>query len=181
MENRAKVMERTQASLKKREYVTGEKHLLFGEFYEMQVIENSMGPAIQLKENQILLFVRPGSSAEKRGSIVDEWYRKLLQKEIEELVYKWSLRLHEPNIKWSIRKMKTRWGSCSPSKRSMLFNLDLARMPLSCVEYVVVHEFTHLKERYHNDHFKSLMSQQLPEWPKLKKYLNNFAQKNMVP
>lgn len=181
MENRAKVMERSQTSLKKREYVTGEKHLLFGEFYEMQVIENNMGPAIQLKENQILLFVRPGSSAEKRVSIVDEWYRKLLQKEIEELVYKWSLRLHEPNVKWSIRKMKTRWGSCNPSKRSMLFNLDLARMPLSCVEYVVVHEFTHLKERYHNDHFKSLMSQQLPEWPKLKKYLNNFAQKNMVP
>jgi len=179
--NRAKVMERTKISLKKRKYISGEKHLLFGVSYEMQVIENNIGPAIQLKQNQILLFVRPGTTAEKRESIVEGWYRTCLQKEIEKLVCKWSLRLNEPNVKWSIRKMKTRWGSCSPSKRSMLFNLDLARMPLPCVEYVVVHEFTHLQERYHNDHFKSLMRQHLPEWPKLKKDLNIFAQNHMVP
>ena len=181
IKSRAKVMERSKAIPKKKEYITGEKHLLFGEFYEMQVIENSIGPAIQLRQNQIFLFVRPGTTPEKRGLIVESWYRTCLQKEIEELVQKWSLRLNEPNVKWGIRKMKARWGSCSPSKRSLLFNLGLACVPLPCVEYVVVHEFTHLQECHHNNHFKNLMSQHLPEWPKLKKYLNIFAQKNMIP
>ena len=71
--------------------------------------------------------------------------------------------------------MKTKWGSCSPEKRKILFNLELARVPLNCIEYVVVHELVHLKERHHDRHFKNLMTQYLPDWQNSKKQLNDFV------
>lgn len=176
LQNRSKVLERSAQLPPAHSFVTGEKHCLFGEEYELQVLESSAGPAIHLRYDKIILVVKPGTPAERRAKIMAEWYRVRLQNELYTLMNKWMCLLNEPEVTWSIRQMKARWGSCCPQKRSMLFNLELARMPLPCVEYVVVHEFTHLQERYHNDHFKALMTVHLPQWRTLKKELNTFAQ-----
>lgn len=177
LQNRQRILERAKDHAEKLTYTSGEKLLLFGEEYELQVVENNLGPAVQLRYDQIILLVKPGTTTEKKASILAEWYRKKLQKELFTLMNKWMLLLNEPDITWSIRQMKARWGSCCPAKRSMLFNLELAKHPLPCIEYVVVHEFTHLQERYHNAHFKSLMTRHLPQWPQLKKELNGLAEK----
>lgn len=174
IKNRNKTLLQTQTPTFKPTYVSGEKHLLFGEEYELKVIESTIGPAVQLQYNQILLYVRPRTTSDRKATIMAEWYRSRLQSELFLFMHKWMTLLNEPDISWTIRKMKARWGSCCPSKRNMLFNLELARVPLSCIEYVVVHEFTHLQERYHNAHFKSLMNVHLPQWPLLKKELNKF-------
>ena len=69
--------------------------------------------------------------------------------------------------------MKTRWGTCNIEARSIWINLELAKKPLPCLEYVIVHELTHLLERHHNDNFVALMDQYLPHWRQHRDLLNS--------
>ena len=73
---------------------------------------------------------------------------------------------------WRIRRMKTRWGSCNIAARRVWFSLELARKPAPCLEYIVVHELTHLLERGHGARFKALMDEFLPDWRERRKLLN---------
>ena len=69
--------------------------------------------------------------------------------------------------------MKTRWGSCNIGARRIWLNLDLARTPRGCLEYVLVHEMVHLLERYHNERFMRFMDRFLPEWRLRKEELDS--------
>jgi predicted metal-dependent hydrolase len=60
--------------------------------------------------------------------------------------------------------MKTKWGSCKPESRRIWLNLELAKKPVQCLEYIIVHELVHLIERRHNDRFLSIMDEHLPQW-----------------
>ena len=70
-----------------------------------------------------------------------------------------------------IRKMKTRWGTCNPSKKRIWLSLMLAKRRPALVEYIVVHEMVHLLETGHNKRFYSLMDRFLPAWKELRKEL----------
>ena len=83
---------------------------------------------------------------------------------IGELHGRWSLLLGEPDVTWSVRAKKTLWGSCNWRKRHVTYNLDLARERRELVEYVVVHELTHLRAHDHGPAFRSLMDARLPDW-----------------
>jgi predicted metal-dependent hydrolase len=120
------------------------------------------------------LTARPGSDAEHRRSVLDRWMRKQLSLEITPLVAKWESILGVKAEAVGVRKMKTRWGSCNPRSRRLWFNLELAKKPQDCLEYVVVHELTHLLERRHDAHFKALMDQALPHWRQIRKRLNSM-------
>ncbi len=76
----------------------------------------------------------------------------------------WSARLGEAGVTWGLRAMKTLWGSCNWRKRHVTYNLDLARVPRELVEYVVVHELTHLRVPNHGTGFQSLMDDRMPDW-----------------
>jgi predicted metal-dependent hydrolase len=76
---------------------------------------------------------------------------------------------------FTIRKMKTRWGSCNVRTHHLNFNLALARVPRECLEYVVVHELTHLLEASHNANFWNLMEYYLPGSKRLRKKLNEYS------
>ncbi len=60
--------------------------------------------------------------------------------------------------------MKTRWGTCSIRARRIWLSLELSQWPLSCLEYVLVHELTHLHERLHTTRFWQLVGQAMPDW-----------------
>jgi len=68
--------------------------------------------------------------------------------------------------------MKTKWGSSNPHYARLSINLELAKKHPSCLEYVVVHEMTHLHERTHNEHFIALLDEYLPNWRALRDELN---------
>jgi predicted metal-dependent hydrolase len=70
--------------------------------------------------------------------------------------------------------MKTLWGSCNIRRKGILFNLELAKKPLHCIEYIVVHELAHLIERSHNERFISILDINLPNWRAIKEQLNDF-------
>jgi predicted metal-dependent hydrolase len=101
-----------------------------------------------------------------------EWYREQLQEVLSELTGRWLERLGEAPVSWRIRQMRSEWGSCTARKRHLMFNLELARVPMECVEYVVVHELTHLAVQNHGPAFQALMTQRLPNWKMLRKQLN---------
>ena len=101
------------------------------------------------------------------------WYRRQMKELVPELLSKWEPVIGVSVDSWGIKRMKTKWGTCNISKRRIWLNLELARKPLHCLEYIIVHEMTHLLERLHNDRFTSLMDGFLPQWRHHKNELNH--------
>lgn len=91
---------------------------------------------------------------------------------IQSLMEKWTLLLDEQNVTWKFRSMKTRWGVCNYIRRKITFATNLAMKPTDQVEYVVVHELTHLKAHGHGADFQALMDARLPGWRSLRRALN---------
>jgi predicted metal-dependent hydrolase len=149
----------------KREMVTGESHYFQGRRYLLDVIEQD-GPAwVRLANNQTLeLRVRSGMDRDQREAVLHRWYRHRLREQTPLLIAKWKSLIGVEVAEWGIRRMRTRWGSCNIPARRIWLNLELAKKPASCLEYIVVHEMVHLLERRHNDRFKALMDEFLPQW-----------------
>lgn len=97
-----------------------------------------------------------------------------------ELQALWTARLSESGVAWRLRRMKTLWGSCHWAKRRITYNAELARAPRELVEYVVVHELTHLQVHDHGPRFRALMDERLPGWPILRRRLNNGHRRNFL-
>ena len=163
----------TQPRLSAREMVSGESHYFLGRRYRLRVVE-SQGPAriVQRDQSYLELHSRRGTDAKKRESILHRWYREQLRILIPPLVTKWEGRLGVRAGGWGIKKMKTKWGACSADKRRIWVNLELAKKPVECLEYIIVHELAHLIERHHKDHFIALMDKHLPQWRLHRQVLN---------
>jgi predicted metal-dependent hydrolase len=157
-----------------REYLDRESHYLWGKRYLLNIIEADATPQVKLQHNQMLLQVRPGSDRNKRNSVLESSYRQQLKAAIPPLIAKWEKHLGVTIESFAIRKMKTQWGSCSPATKSIRLNLELAKKPLECLEYVIVHEMMHLLEPTHNSRFVDLMSQFMPSWKFYQEKLNQL-------
>jgi hypothetical protein len=158
----------------RRRYVSGESHHFLGGQYPLEVVDNDAAAHVGLKDdNKIFLRARPDSSFEKREELMMDWYKAELRVVVDELMTKWQKEIGVRAKHWSLRRMKTRWGTCNVRDARILLNLELAKKPISCIEYVVVHELVHLIEKGHDDKFKALMTKHLPNWKSLKKELNH--------
>ena len=148
-----------------REMVNGESHYFLGQRYRLRVHEH-VGPARVARRGiaSLDLFVRPGSTAEQRETVLLHWHRAQLKALIPPLLAHWQPLLGVAVSSWGVKKMKTKWGSCNVAARRIWLNLELAKKPESCLEYIVVHELVHLLERQHNARFTALMAQHLPDW-----------------
>ena len=156
-----------------REMVNGESHYFLGRRYRMRVHEVSAPPRVALRGVAYMdLFVRPGSSAESRESVLLDWHRASLRSVITDLLAQWQPKLGMQATHWGIKKMKTKWGSCNVAAGRIWLNLELAKKPVQCLEYIVVHELVHLLERNHTERFTALMDQHLPDWRTRRKMLN---------
>ena len=110
---------------------------------------------------------------EKNLESIDSRQREALMEDISRLISHWESILGVKSSAFTIRDMKTRWGSCNIRTHKLSFNLQLARKSPECLEYVVVHELVHLLEGSHNKRFKAYMDHFLPNWRILKKELND--------
>ncbi len=99
----------------------------------------------------------------------------LLRALLSELMAEWTTRLGEGAVSWKLRRMKSLWGSCHIRKRIITYNTELARASRDLVEYVVVHELTHLKVANHGPAFRVLMTARLPDWSPRRKALRSIA------
>jgi len=148
-----------------REMVTGETHFFLGRRYRLDVVEHDGPASVRLRGNTIMeLRVRPGSDPEKRRAALHGWYRRRLKERIPGLIEAWEPVIGVDVADWRIRRMRTRWGSCTIEARRIWLNLELAKKPPACLEYILVHEMVHLLERRHNDRFRELMDRFMPRW-----------------
>jgi len=156
-----------------REMVSGESHYVEGRRYRLDVVEGAGRPLVSLRNNNTLeLRVRPGTSRKNREAALHRWYRQCLRNQIPELIRKWAPVIGVNVADWGVRKMKRRWGTCNVGARRIWFNLELAKKPLSCLEYILVHEMVHLLERHHNDQFREHMNRFMPQWRLQREELN---------
>ena len=147
------------------QYTTGENHPFAGKMFTLRVFERAAPPQVHVRDTHIVMYVRPGADRYKRAAILDAWYRRQLYAQVPALLEKWEPRIGERASEVRIRKMKTRWGSCNPSKRRIWLSLYLAHRSPSDLEYVMVHELAHFVQRGHPPQFWRLMNKLLPDWP----------------
>ena len=159
-----------------REMVNGETHYLWGRRYRLEVIESdTLKPqTVKLKSGKLILTVNKGVSDEVKLKLLSEYYRGRLKVRAPDLINKWSKKTDVTINDWQIQKMKTKWGSCNIEEGNIRLNLDLAKKPLPCLEYIILHELLHFKERQHNDRFKALLDTYMPDWRSRRDLLNQM-------
>jgi predicted metal-dependent hydrolase len=157
-----------------REYINNESHYFFGKRYLLKVIENNQVPKIEIDHKFIHLYVRPNTTTEKRIAIMDEWYRSELKKLIPNLISKWEKIIGVKSNEFGVKKMRTKWGTCNTDDKRIWLNLELAKKPKDCIEYIIVHELVHLLERSHNQRFVKFMDEYMPKWKFHREELNRL-------
>jgi predicted metal-dependent hydrolase len=156
----------------RREYLDRESHYVWGRRYLLKVKGENRTPSVELKHNQMVLTVRPGAGIEKREAVVTAWYREQVNQAALPLVAKWEPVLGVKADQILVRRMKTRWGSCTPRRRTIRLNTELGKKPRECLEYILVHELLHLLEPSHNANFIGLMDRFMPQWRHIRDELN---------
>ena len=150
----------------RREFVSGESHYFEGRRYRLAVVESTGRTGIRLRNNAWMeMRVRPATGRDAREAILYGWYRACLRERVPEIIAEWEPRIGVSVADWRIRRMKTRWGTCNAAARRIWLNSELAKKPLPCLEYVVVHEMVHLIEPSHNERFREIMDRAMPGWP----------------
>ena len=147
-----------------REYLDRESHYFFGKLYLLKVTEHNAPPIVKLNHNTLELIIRPDTPLIKRQTILYEWYRSQMKQVLPDIINKYEKVMDVEVAEFGIKRMKTKWGTCNPAAKRIWLNLELAKKPVECLEYIVVHEMAHLLERTHNDRFVALMDKFMPKW-----------------
>lgn len=155
-----------------REMVTGESHYVWGRRKRLKVVERPGRAHVEVDGDRLTLYVGPEASAEQRRTYLERWYRDQLRSALPDLIGKWEQRLEVTVPRWTIRKMKTKWGSCNRETHGLWFNIELAKKHPDCLEYIVVHELTHYFDGNHGARFAALMDRNLPDWRSRRDELN---------
>lgn len=156
-----------------REMVTGESHYVWGKRYRLKVFERPGRGHVELDGDRLLLYIPEHTNTPKRRELVDRWYRAQLRRAIPDIIAKWESTIDVTVPRWTIRRMKTKWGSCNRETGHIWFNIELAKKHPDSLEYIAVHEMTHLVERGHGQRFTKLMDDAMPDWRARRDRLND--------
>ncbi len=157
-----------------REYLDRESHYVFGKRYLLKVTERNAPPTVRLNHSILELTIRPDTPLVKRQAILYEWYRAQIKQVLPDIIKKHEKLMNVEVSEFGIKRMKTKWGTCNPAAKRIWLNLELAKKPVECLEYIVVHEIAHLLERTHNDRFVALMDGFMPKWRFYRDELNRL-------
>ena len=153
-----------------REMLPGESHYLWGRRLRLDV--STGRPKVEARGSRLLISSPAGADASGRRAQLERWYRKQLRDAVPAILDKWQPTIGREAKAWVVQHMRTKWGTCNPERARIIFNIELAKKHPSCLEYIAVHELTHLHERIHNDRFVTLMDGYLPSWRALRDELN---------
>jgi predicted metal-dependent hydrolase len=154
--------------------VERESHALWGRRLLLHIEEVNAAPKIEVHPKHLILFLRPGSTLEKRQSILAAWYRNELRQEAADLIDHWQQRLDVQINKLFVQTMSRQWGSCNPSTRNIRLNTQLAQKPRACLDYIVLHELAHLRVPTHGEGFVALLNSLQPDWEERRRLLNSL-------
>jgi predicted metal-dependent hydrolase len=146
------------------DYRSGEHHPVWGRPCTLDVIAGTRRARVTIDGDRLLLAIAADADRSARFRALEAWHRDEAAQAIGPLVAAWEPTLGVEVAGWSVRRMKTRWGSCTPRTRRLRFNSELAKRRPELLEYVVVHEMAHIVEPSHNARFKTLLTAHMPDW-----------------
>ncbi len=147
---------------------------LWGQSYPL-VYQRGGKNALIVSDNVGVVTQRNKPKVAQVNTLINEYYRRCLMERVEQYVAN-----YQPIIGVNVneirsKRMKTKWGSCNIGAKRLWFNVGLAQFTPRCTEYVVVHEMTHLVERYHNRRFYRLVGEAMPDWQYWHNYLKTVV------
>lgn len=166
--------QRAQEREEPREYLERESHYLWGRRYLLRIIEDTPRSYVAIDHRHIDLGVPKGATTEKRQAVLDSWYREELRSAASDLIQKWQEQIDVEVDRFFIQRMKTKWGSSNPRRRTIRINLELAKKDVQCLDYIILHELAHFIVPNHGDSFVSLLDNHMPNWRHVRKHLNDL-------
>lgn len=147
-----------------KKFVDGEMHYFLGKQYPLRIIispENT----VEFRDDTIIVYAKYNVS-DLMAVLLERWYYQQAHQVFQEISIPLMKQMKKYNVfpqSFTIKKMKTRWGSCS-SKGSINLNLDLIKLPEGCIKAVILHELCHLVHMNHSTEFYALMTAEMPDW-----------------
>ncbi|MEI0492151.1 SprT family zinc-dependent metalloprotease [Brachyspira intermedia] len=179
-ERKEAIKKKNSFDLSKKELASGNEVYYLGKSYMLKVLKCQ-------KENIILagrimyMYVNikdkeeyKNSDIRKKHILLDTWYKKEALKLFDLLIKKYTSMMNLEINTFTVKKLKSKWGSCDTIKKHLTFNLELMKYPISSIEYIVLHELAHLLQANHSKKFYNIVSLYMPEWKKEKKILDTF-------
>jgi len=157
-----------------RQVIERESHHVWGQRLLLHIQEVDTPPRVELHPKQLTLFIRPGTTSDKRQSILAAWYRDQLRAAAEPIIQKWEQALGVEMNRLFVQSMTRKWGSCNPASRNIRLNTQLAQKPKSCLDYVLLHELCHLRVPGHGEAFVALLNLHMLDWEERKQHLNRL-------
>ena len=158
-----------------RKYISGESHFYLGKQYRLKITK-SFWETVKLKGAYIQVYTMHGTNERIVKILLDNWYLEKAKYRFDDVLNSWLTKFKKYNISKPnlvIKKLKKRWGSCTV-KGNIILNFDLIKTPISCINYVIVHELCHLVHRKHDKNYYKLLSLIFSDWEKRKKHLDNL-------
>lgn len=161
-----------QARETPREYLERESHFVWGRRYLLTIKEGGLKPEVVLGNRTLELTVPEGAFVDDREKALIAWYRAELRARAAPLLAKWARQLDVDFRGFYIQRMKTKWGSSSPSRKTVRLNLELAKFSPECLDYVALHEMAHFVAPDHGERFIALLDRHMPGWRTIRDLLN---------
>ena len=140
----------------------GETMYIWGKQYFLVFKPDNQKNSFEIQNQNIVLSMSAKSTVKQRDAYIKEEYRKILKEEIEKRLPKWEAQTGLKCDSWQTKYMVTKWGACSTDKKKLWFNLQLAQKPYACLDYIILHELTHLLTRKHDATFIAHMDRHMP-------------------
>jgi predicted metal-dependent hydrolase len=173
--NRQKRKFLSQARQTERAFVSGETHYFLGRSYRLLVDRNGQSYRVQLTGgNRLELKVPSNANLASCERALGRWYRKQLRQRAEAATAKWADRLGITPPTVGIKRMRTKWGTCNAAGNRIWLNLELAKKPSHCIDYIILHELVHLQYRTHGEAFVKAISRLMPQWRSIRAELNSL-------
>ena len=167
--------ERSALEQPPREYVSGETHYYLGRQYRLKVLQSATRrESARMSRGRMLIYVQDTQDRDRVKQLLENWYRKQAKRVFQERLDAWYPRAARFDIDYpelAIRRMTSRWGSCTASGKITL-NLKLVQLPKECIDYVIVHELAHRKHPDHSSAFYTLLDRIMPDWREHRDRLN---------
>lgn len=174
-------IKKQQAKLKKQKreaprlFINRESHYFKGKRYMLKIVSTTGKHQVILKARSIEMHIHPDTTTENRQKLMDDFCRTHLKAITATLIKKWEDLLNVQVKAFGVKRMTTKWGTCNEKAGRIWLNLELAKKPIEYIEYVVLHEMVHLKERKHNEKFVAYLDKHMPNWRHLKAELNRLG------
>jgi predicted metal-dependent hydrolase len=162
-----------QARETPREYLERESHYVWGRRYLLTIKEGGTKAVVTLGSRSLELTMPKDAPADRREEVLSEWYRAELRERADAALAKWAKHLGVKLSGFAIQRMKTKWGSSNPARRTVRLNLELAKFPPECLDYVALHEIAHFVASNHGDGFVGLLDRHMPGWRTVRDRLND--------